>query len=121
MLVPSLVVALVLTLTASSAGARTESGAAARPALRVVDFSPLAVVGTGFKAGETVRVTVRAQGGSMSAKGDAGGGGRIAVRFPRMKLGKCPEYVIAARGDKGSRAGLRSVPRPCGIAPRNAP
>jgi hypothetical protein len=117
----ALVIALVLPFTALTAGGVSEGGSAAKPQLRVVDLTPFAVVGTGFRAGETVRVTVRAEGDSVAATGEAGATGRVAVRFPRMRLGTCPTYVIAARGDKGSRAGLRSVPRPCGIAPRNAP
>jgi hypothetical protein len=116
----ALAIGLLLPFTLSSKGF-AESGSAAKPRLRVVDLTPFAVVGTGFRAGETVRVTVRAEGDSSSASDEAGTTGRISVRFPRMKLGSCPTYVIAARGDKGSRAGLRSIPRPCGVAPRNAP
>jgi hypothetical protein len=116
----ALAIGLLLPFTLSSGGF-AEGGSAAKPRLRVTDLTPFAVVGTGFRAGETVRVTVRGEGDSVSATDEAGAGGRIAVRFPRMKLGKCPTYVIAARGNKGSRAGLRSVPRPCGIAPRNVP
>ena len=41
--------------------------------------------------------------------------GRIAVRFRGMTLGDCPTYLVSARGSKGSRATLRSIPRPCGI------
>ena len=120
MVVLAVAVALVLSLSASDAGNRADSASAAKPQLRVVDLSPFAVVGTGFKAGETVRVTVRARGGSASTTDDAAASGRVEVRFPRMKLGRCPEYVISARGDKGSRAGLRSIPRPCGIDPRGS-
>jgi hypothetical protein len=37
------------------------------------------------------------------------------VRFPQLKLGRCPTYVVVAKGDEGSRATVRSIPRPCGI------
>ena len=115
-------VALALALPfTSSGGGSAERESAAKPQLRIAGGMPFGVVGTGFQAGETVRVTMRAEGDSVSATDVAGPTGRIAVRLPRMKLGKCPTYVIAARGNKGSRAGLRSVPRPCGVAPRNAP
>ena len=81
-------------------------GPTARPQLRVDSLRPFAVVGTGFRVGEHVRVTVRA---------DADVRGRIAVRFRGMTLGDCPTYLVSARGDKGSWATMRSVPRPCGV------
>jgi hypothetical protein len=43
------------------------------------------------------------------------------MRFARLKLDNCPEYMISARGNKGSRAAVRSVPRTCGIDPRPTP
>jgi hypothetical protein len=89
-------------------------GPAAGPQLRVVSLHPFAVAGSGFRAGEHVRVTVRAEGAVGARADDADVRGRIGVRFRGMTLGDCPTYVVAARGDKGSRAGLRSVPRPCG-------
>jgi hypothetical protein len=114
----ALVLALPFTL---SGGGSPEGGSAAKPQLRVAGGTPFGVVGTGFQAGETVRVTMRAEGDSVSATDVASATGRITVRLPRMKLGECPMYVIGARGNKGSRAGLRSVPRPCGVDPRHAP
>jgi hypothetical protein len=76
---------------------------------------PLTVLGTGFRAGETVRVAAITDAGAGAKSGRAGAAGRIGVRFPRLTLDSCPSYIISARGDKGSRATLRSVPRPCGI------
>jgi hypothetical protein len=95
----------------SDAGGST----AAKPQLRIVTMRPLAVVGSGFHSGETVRVAARTDAGAGSRSDDAGTAGRIDVRFPKLKLGRCPTYVISARGDEGSLATLRSVPRPCGI------
>jgi hypothetical protein len=80
----------------------------------VVSLHPFAVAGSGFRAGEHVRVTVRAEGAAAARSDDADSRGRIGVRFRAMTLGDCPTYVVSASGDKGSRAGLRSVPRPCG-------
>jgi hypothetical protein len=96
---------------------QAHGGTAANPRLTLVAGTPLTVVGTGFHAGETVRVSVRGDVGSGTARDDAGANGRIVARFRRVKLGRCPEYVIVARGDEGSRAMLRSLPRPCGIEP----
>ena len=47
--------------------------------------------------------------------------GRIGVRFRAMTLGDCPTYVISARGNKGSSAGLRSVPAPLRRRPVTLP
>ena len=89
--------------------------ATGKPQLRVATLRPLAVLGTGFHGGESVRVTARTDTGVGTSSDEAGTAGRIGVRFPQLKLKRCPTYVISARGDEGSRATLRSVPRPCGI------
>jgi hypothetical protein len=117
MLRVALVAAVVLfpAYALSDAGGGTSPAAAAKTRLHVVTLRPLAVLGTGFHAGESVRVTVRTDAGAGARSDEAGAAGRIGVRFPRLKLGRCPTYVISARGDEGSRATLRSVPRPCGI------
>ena len=86
-----------------------------KPQLRVVTLRPLAVAGTGFRDGETVRVSARTDAGTGTRTDEAGTAGRIDVRFPKLKLRRCPTYVISARGDEGSLAAVRSVPRPCGI------
>ena len=117
MLRAALVVAVLLIPGHASAGGR-EAGSrdvAAKAQLRLADLRPLAVSGTGFRAGETVRVTAITGVGAGTKNDQAGAAGRIDVRFPRLKLDRCPSYLISARGDKGSRATLRSVPRPCGI------
>jgi hypothetical protein len=59
-------------------------------------------------------VTVRAEGDVAARTDAADARGRIGVRFRTMTLDDCPTYLVSASGDKGSRAGLRSVPRPCG-------
>jgi hypothetical protein len=89
--------------------------AAAKPQLRVVATKPLAVVGTGFRPGETVRVSAHTDDGDGSRLGTAGRAGRLGMRFPSLNLGRCATYLIVARGNKGSRATLRSVPPPCGM------
>jgi hypothetical protein len=69
----------------------------AKPQLRVVTLSPFVVVGTGFRPGETVRVNVRTEAGAASRKDVAGRRGGIDVRFARLKLDNCPEYMVSAR------------------------
>ena len=111
--VVSAVLAAFVVLSAGVAEGRLT----AKPQLRISDATPFTLVGTGFRAGETVRVTVRANTGGGSARDRAGTSGRIVVRFPRLKLGRCPVYLIVANGNEGSTATLRSLPRPCGIDP----
>ena len=106
---------LAVALVAASASTPGRGAEAAKPRLRVDALRPLVVVGTGFRAGETVRVTASAVEGYGAKTDEAGSAGRIYVRFPKLKLGRCSAYVISAKGDKGSRATLRGVPPPCGI------
>jgi hypothetical protein len=102
-------------LVAAHAAGVGRGAEAAKPQLRVDGLRPLVVVGTGFHAGENVRVTASADEGRGARTAEAGGTHRISVRFAKLKLGRCSEYLISAKGDEGSRAALRSVPRPCGI------
>jgi hypothetical protein len=109
---------VLLTVAALAGGGGAASPAAATKAqLRVAALRPLAVVGIGFRSGETVRVTANTDDGVGARTVKAGAAGRLGVRFPTLTLGRCPKYVISARGNRGSRATLRSVPYPCGIDP----
>jgi hypothetical protein len=120
---------IVATITVLAAAAALAAGlaagrpaaTAAKPKLRVLTEVPFVVVGSGFRGGENVQVTVRGKTRRASKTDKASTTGRIHVRFLRMPLGRCPFYVVAARGDRGSRAGLRSIPRVCGIDPRPVP
>jgi hypothetical protein len=107
----------MLAAAAAMSAGLAQGGQAAKPQLRFAGLSPFVVVGTGFRPGEMVRVAVRADGSAASARDRAGRAGTIRVSFTRLRLAKCPTYVVAATGDKGSRAVLRSIPRPCGIDP----
>jgi NhaP-type Na+/H+ or K+/H+ antiporter len=113
--------ATAVLLAALAAAERGETeGAAAKPRLSI-DLAPLVVAGSGFRAGETVRITVR--GVAVASRSDtASAAGRISVRFPGVRLDQCPKFlVITATGDKGSRAQLRRMPAACGIDPGRAP
>jgi hypothetical protein len=92
-----------------------------RAALTVQSLRPFVVVGRGFHAGEAVRVTVRAEGAAASARDQASAAGRIGVRFRRLKLDKCANYLVVANGNEGSIAQLRSIPRACGVDPGSSP
>jgi hypothetical protein len=122
--VSAVVAASAVVLPAFAAGERDETDSAdAKPRLSI-DLQPVAVVGTGFKPGETVRIIVRgtAVGSSRSSKASAAG--RISVRFPGVRLDECrPGHliIVTAIGDKGSRAQVRRMPPACGIDPGRAP
>jgi hypothetical protein len=105
-------------LAALAAGQRGDAdGSSAKPRLSV-DLAPFAVGGSGFRAGETVRITVRGAVAS-SRKAKASAAGRISVRFPGLRVDDCrPGFlIITATGDMGSRAQLRRMPPACGIDP----
>jgi hypothetical protein len=120
----AVVAAGAVVLTALAAGQRGETDSAATKPRLSVDLAPFAVAGTGFKAGETVRISVRgtAVGSSRSSKASAAG--RISVRFPGVRVEECRPgqlLIVTAVGDKGSRAQLRRMPAACGIDPGRAP
>jgi hypothetical protein len=94
---------------------------AGKPQLRVSVGRPLLVMGSGFRPGENVRVTVRGLDARGSKRVEATAAGRIAVRFAGLKLGRCPYYLVVANGDEGSTARLRSIPPACGIDPGQVP
>jgi hypothetical protein len=117
----ALLAAGAVVLTALAAGQRDETGdTQAKPRLSV-DLAPLAVGGTGFRPGETVRIIVRGMGvPAKSVKASAAG--RLSVRFPGVAVGLCPRLlIVTAIGSEGSRAQFRRMPAACGIDPGRAP
>ena len=100
-------------LPASDAIARPDS----TPKLVVAATSPLVVVGTGFEPREIVRVVVRTDEGDAAKSTTASATGQITMRFARLKLERCADVAVAARGNKGSSARLHRPPPPCGIDP----
>ena len=93
-------VVLALVLGATSA-------AAAAPMLRLADQSPLVVRGSGFKAGEHVRVWLVLTTSRRYHDTVAGVRGGFTVRFTLTPL-QCPfARSVTATGTKGSRAALK--------------
>jgi hypothetical protein len=83
------------------------SAAVAAPGkLRVTDVSLFTVRGTGFHAGEHVRVVVDASDAGAAKRVTAGAAGAFVVRFPGVELGSCPIYRVRAVGDMGTSAAL---------------
>jgi hypothetical protein len=91
--------------------AQGHSGA---PKLRLVDASPLRIVGSGFSSGERVRVRARAGGAKRTRHVRANADGRFRVRFARLAQDPCSESMSAtAVGSDGHRATLKHVRRQC--------
>jgi hypothetical protein len=83
-----------------------------RPTIDVTRIIPITVIGSGFKAGERVRVVVRSPAVHRKTV-TASRRGRFTARF-RSGAGKCAAIRAIATGDKGSRA-TAYVPPDCGI------
>jgi hypothetical protein len=111
------VVATAAVLSASSTAGRSASV----PTLTVATMRPFVVVGTGFQARETVRVAVSSDDGYTAKRATASAAGKLIVRFVRLKVDRCSEFVVAAHGAEGSSARVHRLPPPCGIDPRPAP
>jgi len=104
-------------LAAISAAAIVGLGAArgeTRPALRLVDASPVTFRGTGFEADEHVRVffvgTTRAVRRVV-----ASAQGRFSVRFADADANACTGFSATAVGDQGSRATFKRAPGQCPV------
>jgi hypothetical protein len=94
--------------------------AAAMPSLRVADEAPLIVRGSGFKAGEKVRVWLTLTTGRRYRDTLAAAAGGFSVRFT-VTPAQCPLVrSLTAVGSRGSRA-TRSLRLDCQPPPPLAP
>jgi hypothetical protein len=100
------VLPLLLLLAVAFPAASTATGAR----LAVTDRSPFTVHGRGFAPRERVRVVVTATGDASTRWATSGPAGGLVLRFPGVKLGSCPAYIVRAFGAKGSRATVRFMP-----------
>jgi hypothetical protein len=106
---------LLAAVAAAAVTATTAVGAAnARPALRLLDRTPLTVAGKGFAAQEAVRVRVATQGRTTTRRVVASATGSFRARFA-LSLGRCQSFSLQAFGSTGSRATLlmRSLAPDC--------
>ncbi len=101
-----LLLAALLTLIAGSAAA---SAAGPEPTLRVVRAKPLVVAGSGFEAGETVRVVALGHGGKRSKTVVAGARGGFKVELPARRTIGCAPTLVTASGARGGKASLTAV------------
>jgi hypothetical protein len=103
-----LLVAAAVLAVATLASAR----AATRPALRLMDASPVAFRGVGFKPHERVHVSVYA-GGRAAKRVAAGVRGGFIVRFAGLDPNACSGFFASAVGNEGSRASFKRAPGMC--------
>lgn len=105
---------LLLTVAALAASVATLAAGrvTARPTLRLMDASPVAFRGAGFKAHERVRVSVYA-GARATKRVVAGVRGRFVVRFSNLDPSACTGFSAIAIGNEGSRASFKRSPGVC--------
>jgi len=104
---------LVLAARSAALGA----GKGAEPALRFVRIDPLIVRGVGFQGNERVTVTARLPRASRTAHVTANSAGSFRVRLGRVRsYDPCASTLaIEARGSRGSKASIRTLPRMCPV------
>jgi hypothetical protein len=108
--------ACCIVLAASTLAAT--SFASPAPRVDATQLAPFTVSGTNFHPGEMVRVTVMVAGERPAVRRRAAGTkGRFVLQFAGVVADPCSLYFIAAKGDKGSRATARAIPRACGALP----
>ena len=103
---------LLAAILAAVAAAPSGGLARTHPTIDVTRLIPLTVTGSGFKAGERVRVVVRSPVVHRKTV-TAGRRGRFTAIF-RSSAGKCASIHAIATGNKGSRA-TAYVPPSCGV------
>lgn len=83
-----------------------------RPALRLVDTSPVTFLGAGFKPGERVRVTF--VGTTRDTRQTvASARGAFVIRLPGVDGTACTGFSATAVGNHGSRATFKRAPGQC--------
>jgi hypothetical protein len=103
--------AVVLLVAAAVASA---SASAAAPRLRIVDRSPLVLVGSGFGAGERVTVTVVLGGTKGRRLLRSSAAGAFRAGFPKLVYDRCHgALAVTAVGARGHRAAFAVQPLPC--------
>jgi hypothetical protein len=97
--------AVAVALAASAVGQTATSVTSSQPEMRVVDRTPLTLRGTGFAAGERVRLVVRVPGLAQKRVTATRRGFFVAV-FSRAGYNRCSGLTAFAIGSRGNRARL---------------
>jgi hypothetical protein len=90
----------------------------ARPVarLRIVDYTPLTLRGTGFRSHELVRVVVDLGRRSLAREQRAGARGGFTARFVELSLDPCgTPPSISARGVRTGLVASMGLPRDCAM------
>jgi hypothetical protein len=105
-------IALSAAALAAGATSATFASTSVRPSVRVADLKPFTVRGTGFRAGERVRVVVTSKHhATRTLTATRRGTFRTVFTF---KLRGCDQYSVRAVGGNGSRAAVKSSQQSCG-------
>jgi hypothetical protein len=99
---------LVVFAMAGSAGA---GGVGQKPALRLVDRTPVTVVGVQFTPGERVLVRVESAR-TWTRRATAKTSGTFRVVLQSATVSRCEALRVIAIGSRGSRAILKLLPPP---------
>jgi hypothetical protein len=108
----ALVIALTLALALGAAASGANQTAAGKATLKLQGAAPLTLRGAGFFRAERVVVSVRS-GQRRSKRVTANERGTFVVSFPRFTYDRCDPLTALAVGSRGSRAGLKVLPRGC--------
>ncbi len=100
----ALAVAFVAVALAASAAGQSATSSR-QPAMKIVDKTPLTLRGTGFAAGERVRLVVRVPG-RVQTRVTASRRGLFVAVFSRAGYNRCSGLTAFAIGSRGSRARL---------------
>ena len=84
--------------------------------LRIVDYTPLTLRGTGFRSHEFVRVVVDLGRRSLIHEQRAGVGGGFTARFVELSLDPCgTPPAVSARGARTGLVSSTGLPRDCAM------
>lgn len=110
--VVGLVLLAVVGLVVGFTVVRASDDAQARPALRLVQKTPLTVRGEHFHAGERVRLRATLHRATAAT---AGSNGSFVATFGKLTT-RCDRVRVIAIGSEGSHAVLKLLPPPACIA-----
>jgi hypothetical protein len=79
------------------------AGSTALPSVRLVDRTPVTVVGRGFQPHEIVRVRFTSQGRTLTRRTTALATGTFRARYG-VSLGRCSSFSLRAFGSEGTHA-----------------
>ena len=82
-----------------------QSATSREPTMKIVDRTPLTLRGTGFAAGERVRLVVRVPG-RVQKRVTASRQGIFVAAFNKAAYNRCSGLTAFAIGSRGSRARL---------------